>query len=353
MNIKNIKFLIIICLVALTLILPSCNLFYKNSKRETIFDKKINIPDKLILDIPKLPPYCDIIPDLKKGYANILDGKLYYEEEGQGIPLVLISGGPGCTHHGFHPYFSQIKDIARIIYYDQRGTGKSSSDDTGKTYTIKQAVNDLEDLRKALNIDKWVVLGWSYGGLLAQYYALTYPQNCIKIILVASTTGISSSVMEPIRNKMFISQTELNTIDNIDKMTSKGKITGLQSFYNKLLAGDWKRSSYYKPTNEELIRKVLYFWNPAPGFEEKMRPESDRIDWDSKLAHKFDNFKIPTLIIEGKWDLLWWDPDRAEVMRKNHPNAKIKIFEKSGHTVFADEPEKFFSLIKNFLKNLK
>jgi pimeloyl-ACP methyl ester carboxylesterase len=54
---------------------------------------------------------------------------------------------------------------------------------------------------------------------------------------------------------------------------------------------------------------------------------------------------------EAKWGFLWWSHDRAEVMRRNHPHATVEIFEKSGHKIFADEPEKFFTLLKEFLKN--
>ncbi|GAF79104.1 unnamed protein product, partial [marine sediment metagenome] len=180
------KSISLICVVALILAILSYKWFYKKPTRETIFDEIVNIPKDLVLDVPYLPPLCDEIAGLKKGYADVKNGKLYYEEEGKGIPIVLINGGPGGTHHSFHPYFSQLKDVARVIYYDQRGTGKSSKDDTGKTYTIKQAVEDLESLRKALKIDKWAVLGWSYGGLLAQCYALTYPNRCTAIILGTS-----------------------------------------------------------------------------------------------------------------------------------------------------------------------
>ena len=107
----------------------------------------------MILDVPYLPPLCDEIAGLKKEFIDVDNGKLYCEQEGQGIPLLLITGGPGGTHHVFHPYFSQAKDFARLIYYDQRGTGPSSIDETGATYTIKQAVEDIESLRKALKID--------------------------------------------------------------------------------------------------------------------------------------------------------------------------------------------------------
>jgi proline iminopeptidase len=333
--------------LACVALLSSCKKSDLPSQRETIFDRIVSIPDKLILDIPYLPPLCDELPGLKKGYADIKDGKLYYEEEGQGIPLVLINGGPGGTHQGFHPYFSQLKDVARIIYYDQRGTGKSSADDTGKTYTIKQAVEDLESLRKVFKVDTWTVLGWSYGGLLAQLYTLTYPQHCNGLILVAGTTGVSDSTMKPVRDQMFISPAEQAAIENIGKMGREGKFTSsTQVIYNKLLAGDWKKQFYHKPSPEELTRKALYGWESAPGFEEQMRPESDKIN----LKGKFDEFEIPMLITEAQWDLLWWNPERAKVMRKNHPQAQVEIFEKSGHSIFADEPEKFFSILRKFLK---
>ena len=328
---------------------PGCATRQQKAVRETILDKVVSIPRKVTYDVPYLPPLCDQIDNLKKGFVNIKNGKLYYEEEGQGIPIVLINGGPGGTHNVFHPYFSRIKDMARVIYYDQRGTGKSSKDDTGETYTIRQAVEDLESLRKALMIDKWAVLGWSYGGLLAQCYALTYPDRCSELILIASETRIYKTNVNPEREKIFLSQEEQDALKNIDKESCKGKMTSAQVIYNKQLSGDWKRYRYYKPTREEFIRKALYGWSPAPGFVEKMHSDMYTI----KLKGKFDNFEIPTLIIEAKYELLWWDTgvDRVEIMRRNHPHAQVEIFEKSGHGIFADEPDKFFTTLKEFLKN--
>jgi len=338
------------CLIITVVIMSSCDVVHKPHGRETIFDKVVSIPKELVLDIPYLPPLCDELPGLKKGFADIKDGELYYEEEGAGIPLVLINGGPGCTHQGFHPYFSQLKDVARIIYYDQRGTGKSSYDNTGATYTVKQAVEDLESLRKALKIDRWAVCGWSYGGLLAQCYALTYPEHCTGLILGAATTGLPFESNRK-REHMFISQAEWDAIENIGKMGSAGRFTtSAHVIYNKRLAGDWKRWNFYKPTREELIRKALYGWSPAPRFEKLMRPDSDKLSEISFLKGKFDDFEIPALITEARWEMGWWDPHRIETMRKNHPHAIVEIFEKSGHVLFADEPEKFFSLLRNFLE---
>jgi proline iminopeptidase len=345
MKVKKILYTISIVFVLLTL--TSCRWFSEKPKRETILDKIVSIPKQLVYNIPYLPPLCDTIPGLKKGYAPIRDGKLYYEEEGQGIPLVLISGGPGYTHHIFHPYFSRIKDIARVIYYDQRGIGKSSRDETGKTYIIDQAVEDLESLRKYLNIKKWALLGWSYGGLLAQLYALKYPDRCIGIILGVSEITIYKKFADPKREKAIFSKEEMAAFKNIEQKEKEGQLNPDQAAYNKMLAGDWKRYNYYKPTQENFIRKILYAWDASQEFVQQMQQNV----WKTKLEGKFENFKIPTLILEAQWELLWWDnaEERANLFRKNHPHAHIEIFEKSGHIIFEDEPEKFFSILKDFL----
>ncbi len=315
------------------------------ARRETIFDRTVSIPKELVLNIAQIPPLCDEIAGLKKGFIDVKNGKLYYEEEGRGIPLVLINGGPGGTHHCFHPHFSQLKNIARVIYYDQRGTGNSSTDDTGKTYTIKQAVEDLESLRKALKIERWAVLGWSYGGLLAQCYALTYPEHVTGLILISSAYGHTNAKLKPGREHMFISQAERDAIRKIYHEESADALTLAQAVYNAHLAGDWKRQCYYKPRAEQFIRMALYEWKPAPGFRALICAEDDKINLDGK----FNDFEVPTLLMEAKWDLTW-DTDKAAFMRKSHPHAQFDLFEKSGHAIFTDEPKKFFAVLSKFLE---
>ena len=65
----------------------------------------------------------------------------------------------------------------------------------------------------------------------------------------------------------------------------------------------------------------------------------------------FTECPIPTLIIEGTWDLTW-NTDKPEILYKNHPGSKLVMFEKSGHNPFEDEPDKFFPLLKEFIENL-
>lgn len=338
----NVVFLVIICVFLLQIAASA------DSSSETVFDRKVHIEEGFVLDIPKVPSLCDEIKDLKKGYINIGDCKLYYEEEGKGIPIVLINGGAGCSHQYFHPYFSSIKNNARVIYYDQRGEGQSDRDETLTKYTIKQAVDDLDNLRKALKIDKWVVLGHSYGGFLAQCYALEYPQHVSGLILVAAMTGIPDVpelTLEKTRCLDYVSQQELNkfnAIINNDKLTSE------QVSYNLQINGAWKAQFYYKPTKEESARFALYVWKHDPCLVSVIRDDSEKIN----LKGMFADFYIPTFIMESKNDLTWPDV-KPQLFLANHPNAKMVVFEKSGHSPFMDEPENFMQELNGFMDYVK
>ncbi|MHC4757966.1 MAG: hypothetical protein ACYTE8_04870, partial [Planctomycetota bacterium] len=92
--------------------------------QERARDGIVHIEKELILDVPQVPRLCDQM-DIVKRRVNIADCNLYCEIEGEGVPMVLLHGGPGATHHYFHPSFSRAKDFAKIIYYDQRGCGIS------------------------------------------------------------------------------------------------------------------------------------------------------------------------------------------------------------------------------------
>ncbi|MCY3020953.1 MAG: alpha/beta fold hydrolase [Planctomycetota bacterium] len=309
------------------------------TQRETVLDRKAHIEAGITKEVPEVPPLCDGIVGLAGKPVDIGDGKLYCEEEGQGVQLVLLNGGPGCTHHIFHPAFSRAKEFARVIYYDQRGTGRSDADGSGEKYTVKQAVDDLDNLRKALHVDRWVVLGHSYGGFLAQCYALEYPERLLGLVLVAASTG-ARDVETGTRQYEYISKEEMAKIRSI--FATKDLPPDVL-VYNAHLNGDWKRQAYYRPTLDELARMARYEWKPAPGFREAIGPDMSRID----LTGKFSDFEVPTLMIEAKWDLTW-AADKPEKFHKNHPNARLVVFEQSGHSPFADESEKFFTLLREF-----
>lgn len=307
--------------------------------RERAMDRIVHIEQGIIRDIPQVPRLCDSMA-IKKGKIDIGGCNLYSEQEGEGVPLVLINGGPGGTHHCFHPHFSAAKDFARIIYYDQRGCGLSDYKPE-KGYTVNQAVDDLERLRKALGIDQWVVLGFSYGGLLGQCYATKYPENLKGLVLVGSSLGFLD--LSPSRDQEFISDQER---EKINQIWGTPGLSMAQAVYNLHLNGDWKRQSYYRPVSEDIARVALYEWVHDKDFRHP-GPSENEVD----LLGAFKGCPIPTLILEGKWDMSW-SADKPQRFHKNHPNARLILFEKSAHSIFADEPEAFFTELRQFLNGL-
>lgn len=321
--------------------------------RESILDRVVYIEPELITEIPFVERWCDRL-DLKKHRIDVGDAELYVEEEGKGMPLVLINGGPGGTHHYFHPWFSKAKKYARVIYYDQRGCGLSDFEPGEEGYSVHQAVEDLDATRKALDIDKWVVLGYSYGGFLAQFYTVNHPEHVAGLILLGSSTGMHSDTGKS-RQSQYISEEEKIRLKEIRKelqQMSKEKEMPRKQYiqlllYNNFLNGDWKRQNFYKPTKERLSEFSLYEWDHDENFNGIMNRSQGTVD----LKGAFESNPIPTLILEGKHDLTWGET-KPEVLQKNHPNAKMVMFANAGHGIYDEEPEKFFAVLKDFIKDL-
>jgi proline iminopeptidase len=327
----------------------ACN----SNKRESVLDRVEHIETELKTEIPNLPRLCDQL-DLKIQRINVGDAELYVEEEGKGIPLVLINGGPGGTHHGFHPWFSRLKKHARIIYYDQRGCGLSDFKPGKDGYSVQQAVADLDAVRKAKNIDKWIVLGYSYGGFLAQYYTINYPQHVAGLVLMGASPGLWTDtgssrqyqfITEKERARMKVVRKQLGELYKQKKIDRKRYIQLL--IVNNNLNGDWKRQNFYKPSLESIIRVALYEWVNDKGFNSILNQSADKVN----LAGAFQSNPIPTMILEGKWDLTW-GKEKVDLLKNNHPNASFVLFENAGHEIFNEEPEKFFTVMEDFINTL-
>lgn len=322
-------------------------------KKESILDRAVHIEPKLITEIPQVSRWCDRL-ELKKERIDVGDAELYVEEEGKGTALILINGGPGGTHHYFHPWFSRLKDTARIIYYDQRGCGLSDFKPGKDGYSVKQAIDDLDAIRRSKKIDKWVLLGYSYGGFLAQYYTTHYPEHVAGLVLLGASPGMYADTGKS-RQGDFLSEKEDERMDKIrqearalkkEKNLSQRELLQIL-IYNNFINGDWKRQNFYKPSPERFAQIALYEWDNDSGFNGIMGSSQGKVDLTGAFAHN----PAPTLILEGKWDLTWGEK-KPEVLKKNHPHAKMVMIDNAGHGIYDENPEKFFTVLRDFIQNL-
>jgi len=128
-------------------------------------------------------PFPDSQTDGK--YIVVNGAKIWVVLVGKGDPLFIIPGGPGGAHIGYHR-FDSLAGNNMLVYFDAFGRGKSDTAKDVREYTLDRDIEDLEGLRVGLQLDQINVLGHSYGGLVAQGYALKYPQH-VKHLVLANT----------------------------------------------------------------------------------------------------------------------------------------------------------------------
>jgi len=285
------------------------------------------------------------------GYVTVNGTRLWYENEGSGEPLVLIPAGPGVPHGYFHPYFSRLAKSHRVIYYDAFGTGKSDRASGQQTYSFARDVENIEGLRKALGLGKIDVLGHSYGGLVAQAYALRYPASVRKLILADSSWGGEMSqahrdnALSELRNQY------PETYDKLIKLHEKGFRTCSNEYRNAddsppgfLLFYDNSAFNQLIRTGEPPNPDVLCAIDGEDG-DFVPGPEMAKLDFHAKL----ESLKMPVLILAGRYDRGML-PRYAEQYKTYAPQAQFVMFEKSGHFPFIEETDEFFRVVEGFLQ---
>lgn len=289
-------------------------------------------------------------PDGK--YVKVNGANLWIETEGKGDPLFLISGGPGGAHVGLHS-FAGLKDTCTLVYIDNFGRGKSDVAKDPSEYSINRDVEDIEGIRKALGYQKINVLGHSYGGMVAQAYAIKYPQY-VKHLIIA--------------NSFFSGEMWQANDDNCNHEIK----TNYPEVWERLMAVRAKGAHSSDPEHVKIYGEVpygfLYAYNPDKFLHgiDPSYPNSFNLQLYYQLVGDDGDFIIggdvakadyrkqlkdltmPVLIIAGRYDRVSV-PTFAIQYKTYCPQAQFVMFEKSGHNPQVEEPEKEFKIIRELL----
>lgn len=280
-------------------------------------------------------------------FATVNGAKIWYESEGTGEPLLLIPGGPGSAHDYFHPFFSELAGSHQIIYIDAFGRGKSERAHSLAEYRLARDVEDIEGIRKALRLGKINVLGHSYGGVVAQAYALTYPASVKRLIIAnAPFSGEMWQAGQDVLNYELRNQ--------FPEMWQKIKEVRAQWYHSsakrhqevyQLPAG---LLYFYDASNAD---KVVFNFNPEVFFAIAGDDANFLIGGDiakTDFRTRLKNLKMPTLIMAGRYDRIGL-PRLLLQFRRYAPQARFVMFEKSGHYPFIEENVETIRILKEFL----
>lgn len=280
-------------------------------------------------------------------FIQVNGERLYFDVEGAGLvpdgpamrtkpTLLLLHGGPGADHTLFKPTFSELADIAQIVYVDHRGNGRSSGSDRER-WTLAQWGDDVKGLCDALGIEKPIVYGASFGGFVAQSYATRHPDHPAKLILVSSAAHIDFaeifSAFERVGGPMARKIAEEYWSDPTAERRSK---------YIDVCVPLYRAKPSYDGSmlKRAIIKHDVALWFNGP------HREQGRMDFRKALQQ----IKCPVLVMAGDKDPI--SPlNFSKVMAAALPPQFVRFeqFADCGHGVMPDHPEEAMRLLREFI----
>lgn len=284
----------------------------------------------------------------REGLVPLPTAQLYYRivGDGPGTPLLVLHGGPG----GRSCDLATLEAIGRdrpIVFYDQRGSGRSSIATDQASWNIGQFAADLDSLRRALGLDSLHLYGHSWGGALAVEYLLTHGSEG-----VASLTLAAPLVSTP--RWMHIADSLLGTMPG-----------GARDVARDFEARDQTDAAAYDQVKERFHRTFgrrntppyevgarcavggeanwqvyQYLWGASEFHATGTLKDFDRFDQLPSIA-------VPTLVIVGEHDAV--PPGEADAIARQLPRAQVVVIAGAGHMAMQDNPADYIAALRRFL----
>ncbi|MEW6128378.1 MAG: alpha/beta fold hydrolase [Acidobacteriota bacterium] len=251
--------------------------------------------------------------------------KIYWEEHGEGEPLVLIMG-LASTLDMWHRTLPVMKEKYRTILIDNRGVGRS--DVPMFPYSIAHMADDVARVMDAAEIECARIFGISMGGMIAQEFTLNYPERVQSLVL--GCTNFGGRQIKPASPQV------------LDILKSRAMMPPAEAA--------WAMAPYIydKSTPRELIEEDLAIrlqWNPT--LEGYLGQIGAIFTWESR--ERLSQINVPTLVIHGETDELV-PPENGQMLADLIPNARLVMIPDASHIFVTDKPESSYQAILGFLE---
>jgi proline iminopeptidase len=266
--------------------------------------------------------------------AHVDSVDLFHVEMGRGLPCLVMHGGLGVDHTQFREGLDPLGDVARLVYHDHRGNGRSSRPPV-ETLTLERLAADADALRDHLGLDKVAVLGHSYGGCLALQYALRYPHRLSHLLLVGTTAAwdYTDEIMVQLQRRG-LSAAVLTAF--LDVAGDDAEFARNQ----KLVAATLGFRTFDPERVERLFSSTV--WSAAACVR------SRELMAACNVVSRLGEIDVPTLILVGRHDF-FCPPSQAGRMHRGIRASEMVVLERSGHYPFVEEAEAFRDRVRDWL----
>lgn len=268
------------------------------------------------------------------------DVEIYYEVRGggPGLPLVVVNGGPGFDHTYLHcsSAWDTLALGRPVVFYDQRGNGRSGAVDPGQSCTLPDQIEDLEALREHLGYPRIDLLGHSWGGYLVMAYAARHPDRIAHLMMVDSAAPRWSDTV------FLFDEVYPETVER-QQAVAFAEALGDEAA-NKANLHEYLSMLFYSLDHRDAFLAGADSYQYDKGINEMLNQDLARYDLNPELA----KLRMPTMVIIGRFDMNV-APSVGWKIHKAIPGSEFAVFEESGHLPFFEEPEAFVSRVESFL----
>jgi pimeloyl-ACP methyl ester carboxylesterase len=268
--------------------------------------------------------------------VQLQDGiSLFVEELGAGVPLVVLHGGPGLDHSSFRPYLDPLGEDFRLLYVDQRGQGRSERVDVA-TLTLGVFARDVDLLAHALELDRFVLLGHSFGAIVATWHAINL--GTAEAYVISGGGDSSEKLMADVDA-------------SLEAMGEAGRP----------IAESWEREKTVRTQEEllDLLRVQMPFHfagEPPPGYAMDTICSPDVLRYFAQVGYgDFDytpelgRVGRPTLLIVGEHDRCT-TTRAARVLHEGIARSELVVIPGVGHMSFVEAQEPYLEAVRSFLR---
>lgn len=274
---------------------------------------------------------------------DIGDTSLYVVQRGRGYPLIVLHGGPGLDHHMYGDYLDALIDRYRLILVDQRANGRSGRP-LEDTWTLEQNAKDVGLLASSMGLDKYAVLGHSYGALVTLQHAVDFPGQAAQYIVSSGVPG-SCFLMSHVENELA----------NFEPEELRQQV-----------ADSWAREKHVQ-THDEVAALLsdqlpFHFANPRDPRITEYEQRTAGAVYSPEVLRKFSvedygaievedrlgDISQPVLVLAGRHDRTC-SVEAAEFMAARMPYAELVVFEDSAHMTFVEENEGYVATVRAFM----
>ena len=266
-----------------------------------------------------------------EGAGLVADGPVMREKP----TLLLLHGGPGMDHTAFKPELSPLAEVAQLIYYDHRGHGRSDKRPASE-WTLDHWADDVVRLCDALGVRKPIVLGQSFGGMVAQHYLARHPDHPRRVILSSTSPHLG------LERKLAV----------FERLGGAPAREAAFTYWSNPQAGAF----------DEYKRVCLLLYNRTPGSTQRMQRGMVDLEilnrWSGEalptidLAPGLARARCPVLVMGGEDDPVTPIADQRDIAAAlpRRPGRVPHAFANAGHGVWRDRPDDALAILRKFIE---